>query len=198
VPDETGDIVTNSNSRSGKIIFSAIAVSLAVAALFSTGAHIASAANVNGTMTYVNGSPATRRQLHYENRATGDMFVAPTTPDGAFTADLPPGLYDLRAERGVILKYKIRVDADDLNIGRVVEPAPLDVRRIFEHQSVAEAIVVSPAPSAANLTGRPLQAMRYGHEAMAPFGAPVGTPIPKSTPLGEATPSAAPSPTALK
>jgi len=194
--------VTNSNSRSGKIIlkiiFSTIALSLAVTAVISTGAHLAVAANVNGTMTYASGSPATRRQLHYENRTTGDMYVAPTTPDGAFTADIPPGLYDLRAERGVILKHKIRVEKDDLNIGRVVEPSPFDVRRIFQHQSVAEAIIVSPAPSTANLTGRPLQAMRYGHEAMAPFGAPVGTPVPKSTPLGEATPSAGPSPTAQK
>ncbi len=127
--------MTNSNSRSGKIIlkiiFSTIALSLAVTAVISTGAHLAVAANVNGTMTYASGSPATRRQLHYENRTTGDMYVAPTTPDGSFTADIPPGLYDLRAERGVILKHKIRVEKDDLNIGRVVEPSPFDVRRIF-------------------------------------------------------------------
>jgi len=136
--------------------------------------------------------------LHYENRTTGDIYVAPTNPDGSFTADLPPGLYDLRAERGVILAYKIRVDKEDVNVGHVVEPAPLDVLRPFQHEGVAEAIVENAAPATANLGGRPLQAMKYGHEAMAPFGAPVGTPAPESTPLGEATPAAVPSPDAMK
>jgi hypothetical protein len=150
-------------------------------------------------MSYRDGRAADRRQLHYENRVTSDIFVAPTKPDGSFTADLPPGLYDLRAERGVILASKIRVGSANVNIGHVVEPAPLDVRRLFEHQGVAESIVDSPAPATANVTsGRPLEAMRYGHEAIAPFGAPVGTPAPESTPLGEATPVAAASPGAME
>ncbi|MDO8434670.1 MAG: hypothetical protein Q7S58_19915 [Candidatus Binatus sp.] len=189
--------MTNSKSRPGKITLSAMFTSLALAFGVIISAHFAGAANVSGTMTYTNGSPATHRQLHYENRATSDMYVAPTTPDGSFTADIPPGIYDLRAERGVILKKKIRVNDEDLNIGRIVEPAPLDVRRLFEHESVAEAIVVSPAPSTANLTGRPMQAMRYGHEAVAGISAP-STPVPESTPLGESTPAAVPSPSARK
>ena len=146
-------------------------------------------------MAYRNGKAADKRQLHYENRTTGDIYVAPTNPDGSFTADLPPGLYDLRAERGVILAYKIRVDTTDLNVGHVVEPAPLDVMRPFQREGVADAIVVNPAPATANLGGRPLQAMRYGYEAVAPFSAP-GTPAPQSTPLGE-MPYAAPTPSAM-
>ncbi|MGH7923629.1 MAG: hypothetical protein ACREQH_03445 [Candidatus Binatus sp.] len=189
-----------SNRKSGRTLsFAAAAVSVAVAAVLVAGARIAGAANVSGSMSYRNGKAAERRQLHYENRVTHDIFVAPTNPDGSFTADLPPGLYDLRAERGVILASKIRVDKKDVSIGHVVEPAPLDVRRPFEHEGVAEALLESPAPATANLTsGRPLAAMKYGHEAIAPFGAPVGTPAPRETPLGEATPVAAASPSALE
>jgi hypothetical protein len=179
--------------------FAGLALSLAVAAGIGAGAKIAGAANVSGVMTYRNGKPADRRQLHYENRVTNDIFVAPTKPDGSFTADLPPGFYDLRAERGVILASKIRVDTADVNVGHVVEPAPLDVRRPFEHEGVAEALVDSPAPATSNVTsGRAIAGFKYGHEALAPFGAPVGTPAPQSTPLGEATPVAAASPSGME
>jgi hypothetical protein len=107
-------------------------------------------------------------------------------------------VYDLRAERGLILASGIRVDSADVNIGHVVEPAPLDVRRAFEREGVAEAIVDSPAPATANVTsGRAIAAMRYGHEAIAPMGVP-GTPAPESTPLGEATPVAVGSPSAME
>ncbi len=167
--------IFNLRSATGKLRFSAIALSIVLAAATLAGSRNVGAANVSGTMSYRNGSAAAKRQLHYENRTTGDIYVAPTNPDGSFTADLPPGLYDLRAERGVILAYKIRVDKEDVNVGHVVEPAPLDVLRPFQHEGVAE-----------------------GHEAMAPFGAPVGTPAPESTPLGEATPAAVPSPDAMK
>jgi hypothetical protein len=189
-----------SNRRSGRHLrFAATALSIAVAAGLAAGARIAGAANVSGQMSYRDGKPAERRQLHYENRVTGDIYIAPTKPDGSFTADLPPGLYDLRAERGVILAGKIRVDNTDVNVGHVVEPAPLDVRRPFEHEGVADAIVDSPAPATANTTsGRPIEGMKYGHEAIAQFGAPVGTPAPQNTPLGEATPVAAPSPSAME
>ena len=186
-----------SNRKSGS--FAAAALSVAVAACLAAGARIAVAANASGTMSYRDGRPADRRQLHYENRITSDIYVAPTKPDGSFTADLPPGWYDLRAERGVVLASKIRVDKEDVNVGHVIEPAPLDLRRLFEHEGVADTIVFSPAPATANVTsGRPLEAMKYGHEAIAPFGAPVGTPAPQSTPLGEATPVAAASPSAME
>jgi hypothetical protein len=188
-----------SNRRPGRHLhFAAAALSIAVAVGLAAGARIARAANVSGLMLYRDGKAADRRQLHYENRITNDIFVAPTKPDGSFTADLPPGVYDLRAERGVVLASKIQVGSEDVNIGHVIEPAPLDVRRLFEHQSVAEAIVESPAPATANVvSGRALEGMRYGHEALAPFGAPVGTPAPQSTPLGEATPVAVGSPDAM-
>jgi hypothetical protein len=196
-----GVVVKNiSNNSSGRRLgFAAVALSVAVAAGLASGMRIASAANVSGLMSYRDGKPAERRQLHYENRITSDIFVAPTKPDGSFTADLPPGFYDLRAERGVVLASRIRVDNEDINLGHVVEPPMLDVRRPFEHEGVADTIVDSPAPATSNVvSGRPLAAMKYGHEALAPFGAPVGTPAPQSTPLGEATPVAAASPGAME
>jgi len=187
-----------SNRQSGrKLGFAAAALSIAVAAGLAAGARIAGAANVSGLMSYRDGTPAEHRWLHYENRVTGDIYVAPTKPDGSFTANLPPGVYDLRAERGVILADKIRVDTQEVNVGHVVEPAPLDVRRPFESEGVAEAIVESQAPATANVTGRPLEAMRHGHEAMPTYGAPVGTPAPQNTPLGEVTPAAVASPSAM-
>ncbi len=177
--------------------FAALALSFAVAAGLGVGVRIARAANVSGTMSYRDGRAADKRQLHFENRVTNDIFVAPTKPNGSFSANLPPGVYDLRAERGVVLAGKIRVDSDDVNVGHVVEPAPLDVRRLFEGQTVAEALVESPAPATANVvSGRALAAMRYGYEAVAPMGAP-GTPAPESIPLGEATPVAESSPSAM-
>jgi len=188
-----------SSRRSGRTLrFAAVSLSVAVATGLASWAQIAGAANVSGVMSYRGGKPADKRQLHYENRVTSDIYVAPTQPDGSFTADLPPGIYDLRAERGVVLAGQIRVDKDDVNVGHVVEPAPLDLRRPFEHEGVADALVDSPAPATANVnTGRAIAGMRYGHEAIAPLGAP-GTPAPESTPLGEATPVAASSPSAME
>jgi len=172
------------------------AVSIGLCAAMIAGLRNAGAANVSGVMSYRDGKAADKRQLHYENRITNDIYVAPTNPDGSFTADLPPGIYDLRAERGVIIAYNIRVGDEDLNIGHVVEPAMLNPMRPFQREGVAESIVDNAAPATANLSGRPLQAMKYGHEAMAPFGAPVGTPAPEGTPLGEPTPGAMASPSA--
>ena len=122
-----------------------------------------SSAHVSGTFVYWEGKPMDNRQLHFQNRASGDMFVAATDNHGDFATYLPPGLYDLRAERGVILKAKILVGKDDFNIGRVVEPAPTDPRRLLDRQGVAEAIVQSPAPATANMRGRPLESLRQGH-----------------------------------
>jgi hypothetical protein len=189
-----------SKRKAGRnLSFAAIALSVAVGAGVVAGTRMAGAANVSGMMSYRDGKPAERRQLHYENEVTSDIFVAPTKPDGSFNADLPPGFYDLRAERGLVLVSKIRVDDNDINVGHVVEPAPLDLRRPFEREGVAESLLESPAPATANVvSGRPLEAMKYGHEAIAPFGAPVGTPAPQSTPLGEATPVAAASPGAME
>jgi hypothetical protein len=188
-------IASCKSGRHLRLAVSWAALSVAVAA---SVVSLARAANVSGVMSYRDGKAADKRQLHYENLVTSDIYVAPTQPDGSFTADLPPGWYDLRAERGLVLAGGIRVDNADINIGHVVEPAPLDVRRAFERESVGEAILDSPAPATANITsGRAIAAMRYGHEAVAPMAAP-GTPAPQNTPLGEPTPVGVGSPSAME
>jgi hypothetical protein len=156
-----------------------------------------SSARVSGNFVYQGGTPADNRQLHFQNRASGDMFVAATDSRGDFAAHLPPGVYDLRAERGVILKAKILVVGnDDFNIGRVTEPAPLDVRRPFERQGVAEEIVQSPAPTTANMKGRPMESLKQGHTLVQLLYGPAKPlpPIPApqpALPTGPAPPPAA-------
>jgi len=160
-----------------------------------------SSAQVSGNFVYRDGTPADNRQLHFQNRASGDMFVAPTDNHGDFATFLPPGIYDLRAERGVVLKAKILVVGNtDFNIGRVEEPAPLDVRRPFERQGVAEAVVQSPAPATANMQGRPMQALTYGHTLVQLLYGPAKPlppiPAPKPALPPEPAPAAVPSPAA--
>ena len=184
-----------------KILILGCAMALALAA--PAPAINFSSAHVSGTFVYWDGKPEDNRQLHFQNRASGDMFVAATDSQGDFVVYLPPGLYDLRAERGVILKPKILVVGnDDFNIGRVVEPAPLDVLRPFERQGVAEAIVQSPAPATANMKGRPLESMSQGHTVVQLLYGPAKPlpPIPApepALPLGPVpSPAAAASPAA--
>lgn len=162
---------------------------LAVAALARPQAH---AAIVSGSFVYRGGAPANQRQLHFENRISHDMYIAPTGNDGTFTVDLPPGIYDLRAERGVILKSRVVVENQPIDVGQSVEPAPLDVRRPFEHEGVGETIVQTEAPATANLHGRPEEGMKFGHKLIQMLWGPA-KPLPP-IPEGAASPAAAPSP----
>jgi hypothetical protein len=138
---------------------------------------------VSGRFVYRNGAPAADRQLHFENVISEDMFIAPTDSDGKYSLDLPPGVYDLRAERGVILKKKVVVGNNDVSVPQAIEPAPLDVRRPFEHEGIAETIITTPAPSTANTHGRPLEGMKFGHEQVQKFWAPA-KPLPPLPPPG--------------
>jgi hypothetical protein len=179
-----GEIVNHCSHehRPGNSLIIGFALTLTFACAIALSPHAAGATIVSGNFIYRNGKPGNDRQLHLENRATNDIYVAACNSDGTFSADVPPGLYDLRAERGVILKYRIRVEEEPINVGRVIEPVPLDVHRLFQRQSIAEAIVKSPAPTTANMTGRPMQALQFGHEAAEQYGAPVGTPVSRMTP----------------
>jgi hypothetical protein len=138
---------------------------------------------VSGRFVYRNNAPAGNRQLHFENVISQDMFIAPTDTDGKYSVDLPPGVYDLRAERGVILQKNVVVGDNDITVPQAVEPAPLDVRRPFQHERIAEGIVTSPAPATANVHGRPLEGMRFGHEQVQKFWAPA-KPLPPLPPPG--------------
>jgi hypothetical protein len=141
------------------------------------------AATVAGRFVYRNGAPASNRQLHFENVISEDMFIAPTNSEGAYSVDLPPGVYDLRAERGVVLLKNVVVGSNDVTAPQAVEPAPLDVRRPFEHEGIAESIVQSPAPATANVHGRPLEGMKLGHVEVQKLFAPA-KPLPPLPPPG--------------
>lgn len=139
----------------------------------------AEAATVSGIYTTPHGKPLADHQLHFENRISGDMYLTRTGNDGSFASDLPPGTYDLRAERGLIVRPGIRVEVNgaDLNVGRVSEGAPLDVRRPFERQGIGPALVDTEAPATAHVE----------HRASAP--APSAAPSPAQTSASLATPT---------
>jgi len=151
------------------------------------------ATEVTGSYFYRDGTPAKDRQLHLENVASRDMFVVVTGNDGSFTGDVPPGQYELRAERGLVLKPKIVVFGSSVGIGRVIEPAPLDVRRPFQRQGLGEAIVQTQAPATANMKGRPMEALTFGHVLIQNFWGPA-KPLPPLPPAGSDSPAASPSP----
>jgi hypothetical protein len=118
----------------------------------------ANAAMVSGVYTSPGGTPLGDHQLHFENRISGDMYLTRTGGDGSFVSDLPPGIYDLRAERGLIVKSGIRVGGPDLSVGRVLDGAPFDVRRPFERQGIGPAIVDTEAPATAHFATPPAAA----------------------------------------
>ncbi len=97
------------------------------------------------------GKPLADHQLHFENRIGGDIFLARTGSDGSFASDLPPGTYDLRAERGLVVKSGIVVGDSELNVGRVTDGAPFDVRRPFEREGIGPTIMDTEAPATAHL-----------------------------------------------
>jgi hypothetical protein len=165
-----------------------LGLALAAALAIPVRSH---AATVSGRFVYRNGAPAADRQLHFENAVSEDMFIAPTDTDGKYSVDLPPGVYDLRAERGVILKPNIVVGANEVSVSQAVEPAPLDFHRPFQHEGIADVIIMSPAPATANIYGRPLEGMKFGHQEVQKFWAPA-KPLPPLPPpgTGEMTPGA--------
>ncbi len=108
------------------------------------------AARVSGVLTEYEGSvPLASRDLHFQNVITGDIFLSPTHSDGSFRASLPPGMYRLRTETGVVLLNSIVVDRSAIDLGHVKEQAPLAPQRLWQFQSIAPARLASPAPSTA-------------------------------------------------
>src|SRR5215467_12735315 len=101
-----GGIMT-SRSKIGKAL--ALTLALVLIGVATGSAEQFMSPRISGNFVYQNGSPAYDRQLHFQNRASSDLYVAATDERGDFSASLPPGIYDLRAERGVILKRRIVV-----------------------------------------------------------------------------------------
>jgi hypothetical protein len=128
------------------------------------------AANVSGTLVAYEGqTPEPGQPLHFQNRITADIFMATSSSDGSFMANLPPGAYDLRSEHGAVLAGPIYVGPSEISLGRVSDPAPYAPERLFTLQSVAPSILDSPAPSTANIMTRDT------------------TPVPPNAPLENAT-----------
>ena len=113
----------------------------------------AEAGVVSGVYATHAGKPLPEHQLHFQNRISGDMYLARSGADGSFSADLPPGVYDLRAERGLVLKSHIVVGDTEVNLGHVSEGHMISdlVRRPFQRQGVAPALVDSAAPATAHV-----------------------------------------------
>ncbi len=114
----------------------------------------AHAARVSGRLVSYHGQPAPSRDLHFENCVSRDIYLAPTHGDGSFAQTLPPGCYNLRAERGAILKSSIEVGAAPIDLGQVSDLAPLAPARLFDLQSIFPSLLYSPAPSTAYIFTR--------------------------------------------
>jgi hypothetical protein len=109
----------------------------------------AAAARVSGTLVGYQGQPEPSRDLHFENCASHDSYLAPTHTDATFAQNLPPGCYNLRAERGAILRPGIAVRDQDVALGSVSELAPYAPARLFDLEALFPTLLTSPAPSTA-------------------------------------------------
>ena len=126
----------------------ALAAALVLPAAFAPVAN-AEAGRVSGVLTTYQGRPDASRDLHFENCITHDIILAPTHSNGSFAQDLPPGCYNLRAERGAILKSSIQVGDAPVNLGQVSDLAPLAPARLWDLQTLFPTLLYSPAPSTA-------------------------------------------------
>lgn len=156
------------------------ALAVALCSILSMAVAGADAATVSGTYSNRSGTPLAGHQLHFENQISGDIFLTLTGPDGSFSADLPPGIYDLRAERGLVLYRGLQVDGGAVNVGRVEDGAPLDVRKPFEREGIAPSMVDTAAPATAHL-----------HENGTASAQPAQSAGQATAPSAQATPQAA-------
>lgn len=106
---------------------------------------------VSGVLTDPQGLPLAGVELHFQGRISHDMYTIHTRARGSFSIALPPGLYDLRGEHGEIITSGVRVGERAVHLGHVQTPAPLAPTRLFDRQTIGEAIVQSQAPSGARV-----------------------------------------------
>jgi hypothetical protein len=137
-----------SMSNAARRILSAAILVATIAMAAHTDAGI-----VTGIYNSRSGAPLPDHQLHFENRISRDMYLARSGSDGSFSADLPPGIYDLRAERGLVIKPGIVVGDSAVSVGRVSggERVSDVLREPFERQGIAPALVDAAAPATAHI-----------------------------------------------
>jgi hypothetical protein len=121
-------------------------------AMIAIAAH-ADASVVSGVYTNRSGAPLSDRQLHFQNRVSGDMYLTRSGSDGSFSADLPPGIYDLRAERGLVIRAGIVVGGAPASVGRVTDGELVSdmLREPFERQGITLPLVDTAAPATAHV-----------------------------------------------
>ena len=124
-------------------------IAMMLAGLVAGTSNAALAARVSGTLVGYQGQPEPSRDLHFENCASHDSYLAPTHTDATFAQQLPPGCYNLRAERGAILRRGIIVQDHDLTLGAISDLAPLAPARLFDLEGLFPTLLTSPAPSTA-------------------------------------------------
>ncbi|MGH7931879.1 MAG: hypothetical protein ACREQN_01795 [Candidatus Binataceae bacterium] len=163
----------NTAARAGALLgCAAIAAALTLAAPARTAA-----AQVSGTLAGTAQQPDTGRRLHFENRITGDIYIVPIHDDGSFVLNLPPGGYDLRAQRGVMVLRDIAVADKDVALGKFQEHSPNPIMRVLDWESLFPTLLTSPAPSAAYLytvdtTVLPPNTIAAKTEALKPIPSP--------------------------
>lgn len=128
----------------------AIVVALSIAGLCSAPSHTR-AAQVGGILAGRDGKPEAGRQIHFEGRVTHEVFLTQTGADGGFSLSLPPGDYDLRAERGAPIASGIIVEEANVNLGKLTKPRRFFLMGLFDREGIEKGIVKSPAPSTANI-----------------------------------------------
>jgi hypothetical protein len=111
---------------------------------------------ISGKLVTADGQPATGREIHFENTVSSDVYLTHTGKDGGFSFALPPAAYNLREEHGPIVARNIQAWGDAVNLGTVAEPTGWE--RFLQFQSVAPALLQSPAPITSNVgPGQPIE-----------------------------------------
>ena len=104
---------------------------------------------ISGKLLTSDGQPAAGRPIHFEQQVSGDIYLTSTNSDGTFSVAVPPGIYDLRDERGPIIAGPILARDQNISLGAVSEPAPY--RSIFQGEGIAPSRIRSPAATTANV-----------------------------------------------
>ena len=110
----------------------------------------ADAGTISGVLRNCNGRPL-QDQVHFENQVSGDAILVKPAVDGSFAVSLPPGVYDLREERGAVITKSIVVGEQTVALGTVREPRPYNPMRLLQLEGMARYLLSSPARVSASV-----------------------------------------------